>query len=105
MQSMKPSSKKKNDKANPYPSHRKELNRLNRIVGQLGGVGKMIEEGRYCPDILVQTQAIRSAVKALEVSILDQHIRHCVYQACSSKNKREAENKIQELLTIYSRRN
>ncbi|TVQ76776.1 MAG: transcriptional regulator [Bradymonadales bacterium] len=70
-----------------HPKHEREFHRLNRVIGQLGGVRRMIEEQRYCPDILTQMQAIQSALKALELSILERHLQHCVSAAgVRSKN-------------------
>ena len=52
--------------------------RVNRIAGQVGGVGKMIDEDRYCIDILDQISALRSALDALGVELLANHIEHCI---------------------------
>ncbi len=53
-------------------------NRINRICGQVEGLRKMIEEERYCVDILTQIAAVRSALDALGVSVLSDHVKHCV---------------------------
>ena len=84
---------------NMHPDHSKELSRLNRISGQINGVQKMIEDNRYCPDILMQLKAVRSAIQSLEANILEAHLSACVVDAFSSKNKAEIENKISELTT------
>lgn len=84
-----------------HPKHEKELSRLNRISGQVEGVKKMINEQRYCPDILIQLRAIRSAVKAVESNILKTHLQHCVMQTFHSEEERE--QKIEELKTIFDR--
>lgn len=86
-----------------HPDHNSEINRINRVVGQLGGVKKMIEENRYCIDILQQTSAITSAIQALEKSILKKHFEHCVRGAFSASSKQDAEEKIEELLKIFAR--
>ncbi len=52
--------------------------RINRIVGQLNGIKKMIENDRYCNDILIQLSSIESSVRSLSGSVLEDHIRHCV---------------------------
>jgi DNA-binding FrmR family transcriptional regulator len=57
------------------------LNRLRRIEGQVRGVEKMIDEERYCIDILTQIGAIQSAVDAVALKLLDDHVRHCVADA------------------------
>jgi CsoR family transcriptional regulator, copper-sensing transcriptional repressor len=82
-----------------FPDHRKQLNRVARIKGQLDGVVRMIEEQRYCVDILTQTAAIRAALKSLEASILEKHIDTCVRQALTADEG--AEEKIDELLRLY----
>ena len=83
------------------PSQQKELGRINRIIGQLEGVKKMIEERRYCPEILIQLRAIRSAVRAVEGNILKTHLQHCVVQSFASEDEREA--KIEELKELFDR--
>ena len=84
--------------------HSAQISRLNRIVGQLQGVGRMIEANRYCPDILVQTRAIVSAVRSLESAILEDHLSHCVKQAFSAKDQHDAETMIKELVELYGAR-
>lgn len=86
-----------------HPDHSKELNRLSRMIGQLEGIKKMIEKRNYCPDILVQTKAVRSALKSLEANILEKHIEHCVREAFDSNNKKDVKSKITELTEIFSK--
>lgn len=83
-----------------HPDHSKQLHRINRIIGQLEGVKRMIEDRRYCPDILTQTRAISSAVRSLESNILQAHLENCVHNAFKS-GKRDVEDKIEELLEIF----
>ncbi len=83
------------------PNHLENIPRLNRISGQIEGVKKMIEDGRYCPDILTQLRAVRSAVKAVEANILQKHLRHCVAQSFADEAARE--EKIEELKTLFGR--
>ena len=64
----------------------------------------MLEDGRYCPEILVQTRAIRSAVLALEDSILEEHMRHCVKGAIKARDDEDVERKIDELMDLFKRR-
>ena len=54
------------------------VNRLNRIVGQLNGIRKMVEENRYCGEVLVQVSAVESAVRAFGYQILEEHLATCV---------------------------
>ena len=84
-----------------YPSHEGELPRLNRAFGQLDGVRKMITERRYCPDILQQLRAVRSALKAVEVNILNSHLESCV--AASFRNKKERTEKIAEIKKLLGK--
>lgn len=86
-----------------HPSHKVELPNLNRISGQIEGIKKMIEEGRYCPDILTQIRAIRSAIKNLELRILDTHLSNCVTQACLSQDLNEQRKKIDEIRELIKR--
>ncbi len=88
-----------------YPAHDKELPRLNRISGQLDGVKKMIGQRRYCPEILTQLRAVRSAVNSIEASILETHLDACVTDAFNSGNKQEKQKKINELKELYRRFN
>jgi CsoR family transcriptional regulator, copper-sensing transcriptional repressor len=91
-------------KAKKHPDHSAEVKRLHRIIGQLEGIKRMIEEQRYCPDILVQTKAAGSALKALETSILGRHMNHCVSAAFEAKNKTESQKKIDELMDLFTKR-
>lgn len=80
-----------------HPSHNDELPNLNRISGQIEGIKKMIEDRRYCPDILTQIRAIRAAIKNLELRILDTHLSNCVTKACLSQDQTEQRKKIDEV--------
>lgn len=86
-----------------HPDHSIHVKRLNRMIGQLEGVKRMIEERRYCPDILTQTRAAASALKAIELAILETHLRHCVAEAMLSTNVREATSKVEELVKVVGR--
>ncbi len=86
-----------------FPNHSKELKRLNRIAGQIEGVKKMIDDRRYCPDIIVQLKAISSAVKSVETVILKSHLESCVKEVFKEKNKVEQEKKIDELLNLFKK--
>lgn len=88
---------------NKYPDHSKEISRLNRISGQIEGVKKMIEERRYCPDILTQLRAVASATKSLEATILEAHLGTCVADAFKSDNMEEQKEKISELVKLFKR--
>ena len=86
-----------------HPDHSKQISRLNRISGQLEGVKKMIGENRYCPDILLQLKAARSAIRSLEARVLKTHLENCVVDAFGAKNAKGKEEKIVELIELYKR--
>jgi DNA-binding FrmR family transcriptional regulator len=75
------------------------LRRLSYIDGHLAGVRRMIEEGKYCPDILKQTFAVRRAIEKMEAIILEGHLQTCVIDGV--KNGRE-EQMVQEMLELYT---
>ena len=86
-----------------HPDHSKEGVRLKRVKGQLEGILKMIEDRRYCPDILIQVRAAKSAIQAIEHSILKTHLASCVSEALHEKNKEKANEKIEELIELIGR--
>lgn len=86
-----------------HPDHSKQLHRINRISGQLEGVKRMILEHQYCPEIILQIQAIRAALKSLESVILGEHLEMCVKDALNSKNQKETEKKLAEIMKLFSR--
>jgi DNA-binding FrmR family transcriptional regulator len=77
--------------------------RLHRIEGQVRGIERMVEDGRYCIDILTQVAAVNTALENLAFQVLDDHVNHCVSEALSSGNPREAAKKSQELLQAVQR--
>jgi len=77
------------------------LNRLNYLKGHLEGVRKMVEEGKYCIDIIQQNQAVISAIEKLNHMILEDHLNTCVTRAIRGKSKKEREQKIKEILTVF----
>ena len=81
----------------------KLLDRLNRIEGQVRGVIRMIEDGRYCIDVLTQTQAIRAALVRVESQMLKEHLSHCVEGAIVSGNAGEQRKKAAELIALLER--
>lgn len=88
---------------NHHPSHIEQLPRLNRIAGQVEGVKKMIQERRYCPDILTQLHAVRSAIRNLEIQILDSHLSRCVTETFQSKDPENQKRKIEEIRQLIKR--
>ncbi len=88
---------------NNPPGHRHEIKKLNRVAGQLEGIRKMIEDGRYCVDIITQLRAARAAIRNLEAGILETHLHHCVADAMQSGDKQSAAKKIEELKDMFKR--
>ena len=80
-----------------------QLKRINRIEGQVRGIGGMIQDQRYCIDILQQLKAIKSALTAVELNIIDQHLKHCVYNAVKSKNVEETQEVVDEIGELLRR--
>ena len=81
-----------------------KINRLNRIAGQVSGVAKMIEDDRYCMDILHQIQAIKSALAKVETQVLKDHAACCVAEAIASGNEAEQREKFEELVELLEKR-
>jgi DNA-binding FrmR family transcriptional regulator len=86
-----------------HPNHEKHIPRINKIVGQLNGIKKMIEERRYCPEIITQLKAVSSACKSLEIIMLQKHLETCVMETFYSKDKNSQMEKIRELTNLYKR--
>src|ERR1700716_4436511 len=76
------------------------LARLARVEGQVRGLSRMVEEDRYCIDIVTQISAVRAALRRLEEEILRDHVGHCVEHAIASGNKAEQRRKIEELMNV-----
>jgi DNA-binding FrmR family transcriptional regulator len=89
--------------ADPHPSHRAQLNALARIEGQVRGIRRMIDEGRYCVDILIQTRAVHAALRRVERRILRRHLETCVREAFQEGNPADREAKIEEILALFDR--
>ena len=79
------------------------LKRLKRIEGQVRGLGRMVEDDRYCIDIVTQVAAVRAALRRAEEEILRDHVAHCVEHAIASGNKGEQRRKVGELIDVLSR--
>src|SRR3982750_4668420 len=79
------------------------VKRLHRIEGQVRGVERMVEEDRYCIDILTQIAAVNTALESLALKILDEHVRHCVAGALQSGDAADAATKTDELLEAVQR--
>ena len=78
-------------------------NRLTRIEGQVRGLSRMVEEGRYCIEIVTQIAAVQAALGRVEEELLRDHVSHCVEHAIASGNKADQRRKIMELMEVFSR--
>jgi DNA-binding FrmR family transcriptional regulator len=79
------------------------LKRLGRIEGQMRGLARMVENDRYCIDIVTQISAVRAALKRAEEEILRDHVGNCVEHAIASGNKADQRRKINELMDVLGR--
>ena len=79
------------------------LTRLSKIEGQIKGIGKMVEENRYCVDILHQISAIQGALDRVARQTMRQHLEGCVAEAFQSKDLQERGKKVDELIEMFSR--
>ena len=79
------------------------VKRLHRIEGQVRGIEKMVEDDRYCMEILTQVSAVATALESVALKILDDHVNHCVAGALASGEEAEAEIKTRELLEAVRR--
>jgi DNA-binding FrmR family transcriptional regulator len=81
-----------------------QLARLGRIEGQVRGVARMVEQDRYCIDVITQVRAVRAALDKVEQEILHDHLRHCVAHAFHGGDERERQTKIEELMEVLDSR-
>jgi DNA-binding FrmR family transcriptional regulator len=87
-----------------YSPHKDQLlKRLARIEGQVRGIARMIEDDRYCIDILTQLGAVDTALEAVALKVLEEHVQHCVAGAFASGDSKEAHEKSRELLEAVQR--
>jgi len=85
------------------PDHSLIVNRLRRIEGQVRGVAQMVEDDRYCIDILTQVQAVKAALGRAESEILKRHAACCVSEAIASGDAVEQKAKFDELVDLFER--
>jgi DNA-binding FrmR family transcriptional regulator len=79
------------------------LKRLNRIEGQVRGLARMVEDDRYCIDVVTQISAVRAALRKVEEEVLRDHVAHCVEHAIASGDKAEQRAKVAELMDVVAR--
>ena len=77
--------------------------RLNRIEGQVRGLAKMIDEDRYCIDVVTQLAAVRAALTRVEAEVLQDHVAHCIDHAIASGDRADQRKKIAELMEVFGR--
>ncbi|TCT04315.1 metal-sensitive transcriptional regulator [Aquabacter spiritensis] len=77
--------------------------RLSRIEGQVRGIARMVEEDRYCIDIVTQIAAVRAALRRAEEEVLRDHVAHCVAHAIRSGDAEEQSRKVAELMDVLVR--
>jgi CsoR family transcriptional regulator, copper-sensing transcriptional repressor len=77
--------------------------RLRRIEGQVGGLLRMVEDDRYCVDVLTQIDAVRAALHRVEEQILRDHVSHCVADAFASGDVSQQRDKVEELIATIGR--
>ncbi|MGB5779729.1 MAG: metal-sensitive transcriptional regulator [Allopontixanthobacter sediminis] len=87
----------------PTADSKAKTNRLRRIEGQVRGVAQMIDDGRYCIDVLTQIQAIKSALAKVESEVLKDHAASCVAAAIASGDEAEQRTKFNELIELLER--
>jgi DNA-binding FrmR family transcriptional regulator len=81
------------------------IKRLSRIEGQVRGLSRMVEDDRYCIDIVTQISAVRAALRRVEQEVLRDHVGHCVKHAMQSDDVEDQDRKIQELIDVLARSN
>lgn len=86
-----------------HPSHAGQLARLRRIEGQVRGITRMVEDGRYCVDILTQLRAVHAALRRVEEEILRTHVQSCVAGAARSGKRESQDARITELMDVIGR--
>ena len=79
------------------------LKRLGRIEGQVRGLARMVEDDRYCIDVVTQISAVRAALRRLEEEVLRDHVAHCVEHAIAAGNKTDQRQKVAELMDVIGR--
>jgi DNA-binding FrmR family transcriptional regulator len=79
------------------------LKRLRRVAGQVGGVAAMVENDRYCIDVVTQISAVRAALRRIEEDVLEDHVGHCVEAAIRSGDREDQRRKVAELMEVFAR--
>lgn len=85
-----------------HPKHDDQIVRLNRIEGQVRGIKKMVEENRYCIDIIQQCNSVTAALHEVKKNILQKHLNHCVLESFRSGDPQAAQKKIDEIAKLMN---
>lgn len=83
-----------------HPDHSTLVPRIKRAIGQLEAVERMINDRRYCPDIIQQLRAVQSASRAVELEVLKTHLTNCIKESAKSNNSQDFDKKLKELLNL-----
>ncbi len=84
-------------------THAENKTRLARVEGQVRAVGRMIDDGEYCIDIVTQIQAARSALQSVSKIILEKHLKHCVAAALEAHDEADIDQKLAEIMVVIKR--
>ncbi len=84
-----------------HPCHDDQLNHLKRIEGQVRGIQNMVQDGKYCIEILNQIKAVRNALARVEGNILQQHLESCLRDSLTGDET--FDEKVKELLAVWKR--
>lgn len=85
------------------PCHKKQLGKLNRATGQVEAIKNMINDERYCVDIIIQLKAARSALKSIELAILETHMKSCLGKSCHQDADISLDQRISELMKLLKK--
>ena len=77
------------------------LPKLNRVGGQVDGIKRMVEDKRYCPEIIQQVRATRKALASIEASLIESHIRNCVQKTLEGKSQKAKDEKLEEVIRLF----
>lgn len=86
-----------------HPSHASQLSRINRAIGQLEAIKRMIGDNEYCVDIMSQLRAARNAIKTIELGVLETHVGACVTAACCSSDEKLKAKRISEVMELLKK--
>ena len=101
--SKKKGDKKKDKKLKLNKSHADEIGRLNRVSGQMGGIAKMLENGRDLNDVLTQFKAVHSALRSIELRVFDTYINQSITDIAAAEKRKERDAKIIELKNLLAK--